>query len=126
MPGSDRPATICEGQRSCQLHCHSRRLSLSGTSATACQAARLATTEISLHTLRHTFASRQVMSVADLRTIQILGGWHDLSLVERYSHLSPGHCQQAIERIVEKFPAKLPPTPETGAVVQLAERRVSM
>jgi len=67
-----------------------------------------------------------VMSGADLRTIQILGGWRDLSLVQRYSHLSPGHCTQAIERIVEEFPAKLPPMPETWDVVQLAERRVSM
>lgn len=94
--------------------------------AKACEDAGLDGTGISLHTLRHTFASRLVMSGADLRTIQILGGWRDLSLVQRYSHLSPGHCQQAIERIVEEFPAKFPPMPETGAIVQLAERRVSM
>ena len=94
--------------------------------ATAYQKAGLAGTGISLHTLRHTFASRLVMSGTDLRTIQILGGWRDLSLVQRYSHLSPGLCRQAIEHIVEKFHAKLPPTPETGAVAQLAERHVSM
>lgn len=92
----------------------------------ACQEAGLDGTGISLHCLRHTFASRLVMSGADLRTIQILGGWRDLSLVQRYSHLSPGHCQQAIERIVEEFPARFPPTPESRAVMELAERRVSM
>lgn len=91
----------------------------------ACQDAGLDGTGISLHSLRHTFASRLVMSGADLRTIQILGGWRDLSLVQRYSHLSPGHCQQAIERIAEEFPAKFPPMPETEVVVQLAERRAS-
>src|SRR4029078_11826167 len=55
---------------------------------------------ISLHSLRHIFASRLVMSGADLRTIQTLGGWHDLSLVQRYGHLSPGHCTATIERII--------------------------
>lgn len=94
--------------------------------AKACQDAGLSGTGISLHTLRHTFASRLVMSGADLRTVQVLGGWRDLSLVQRYSHLSPGHCTEAIERIVESFPPNFLPTPETVAVVQLAERRVSM
>lgn len=61
--------------------------------------AGLAGTGLSLHSLRHTFASRLVMSGADLRTIQVLGRWRDLSLVQRYSHLSPGHCAEAIERI---------------------------
>ncbi len=92
----------------------------------ACEDAGLSGTGISLHTLRHTFASRLVMSGTDFRTIQILGSWRDLSLVQRYSHLSPGHCQQAFERIAEEFPAKFPPMQETRAVVQLAERRVSM
>src|SRR4029078_9087830 len=55
---------------------------------------------ISLHSLRHIFASRLVMSGADLRTIQTLGGWHYLSLVQRYGHLSPGHCTRTIERII--------------------------
>ena len=38
--------------------------------ATACQAAALGGTGISLHTLRHTLASRPVMSGADLRTVR--------------------------------------------------------
>ena len=56
----------------------------------ACHDAGL--TGVSLHTLRHTFASRLVMAGVDTRTVQVLGGWLDLSLVQRYSHLSPGHC----------------------------------
>ena len=52
-----------------------------------------------IHTLRHTFASRLAMAGVDLRTIQELGGWHSLQMVERYSHLSPNHKAQAVERI---------------------------
>jgi hypothetical protein len=55
------------------------------------------------------------MSGADLRTVRSGGLARDLSLVQRYSHLSPDHCStEAIERIVEEFSTKLPPMPETG------------
>jgi site-specific recombinase XerD len=56
---------------------------------TACKEAGLH--EVSPHTLRHTFASRLAMAGVDARTIQDLGGWKTLALVERYSHLSPSH-----------------------------------
>jgi len=56
------------------------------------------------HTLRHTFASRFVMSGADLRTVQELGEWQTIAMVERYSHLSPQHKARAIERLAE-FPS---------------------
>jgi site-specific recombinase XerD len=51
-------------------------------------------------TLRHTFAL--VMAGVDLRTVQELGGWASLRMVERYSHLSPSHRAEAIERIASK------------------------
>jgi len=54
----------------------------------------------SWHGLRHTFASRLVMSGADLRTVQDLGGWRTLSMVTRYSHLAPDHLRAAVERLV--------------------------
>jgi integrase len=92
----------------------------------ACEDAGLAGTGLSLHSLRHTFASRLVMSGADLRTVQLLGGWRDLSLVQRYSHLSPGHCVQAIERIAGSFHNGIHITPVSGEVVHLAERRVTV
>jgi site-specific recombinase XerD len=50
--------------------------------------------------LRHTFASRLVMAGVDLRTVQELGGWSALELVQRYTHLSPGHKAEAVERII--------------------------
>jgi integrase len=92
----------------------------------ACEDAGLAGTGLSLHSLRHTFASRLVMSGADLRTIQVLGGWRDLSLVQRYGHLSPGHRTQAIERIAGEFHNAIHNNPVSGDVVHLAERLVSV
>jgi len=55
--------------------------------------------DVTPHVLRHTFASRLAMAGIDVRTIQELGGWGELSMVERYSHLSPNHKAQAVERI---------------------------
>jgi integrase len=51
------------------------------------------------HTLRHTFGSRLVMAGVDLRTVQELGGWKSLKMVQRYSHLSHTHNAEAVERI---------------------------
>jgi site-specific recombinase XerD len=39
------------------------------------------------------------MAGVDPRTIQELGGWASLAMVERYTHLSPTHKVEAIERI---------------------------
>jgi site-specific recombinase XerD len=52
------------------------------------------------HGNRHTFASRLVMTGVDLRTVQELGGWRTLGMVERYAHLSPTHLHAAVERLV--------------------------
>ena len=43
------------------------------------------------HGNRHTFASRLVMAGVDLRTVQQLGGWQSLAMVQRYAHLAPDH-----------------------------------
>jgi hypothetical protein len=42
------------------------------------------------------------MENVDLLTIRDLGGWKTLSMVQRYSHLSPGHRQSAIERLATR------------------------
>jgi site-specific recombinase XerD len=52
------------------------------------------------HGNRHTFASRLVMAGVDPRTVQELGGWRTLAMVQRYSHLDPEHLQSAVERLV--------------------------
>jgi integrase len=52
------------------------------------------------HGNRHTFSSRLVMAGVDLLTVQKLGGWRSLAMVQRYAHLSPGHLHAAVERLV--------------------------
>ena len=52
------------------------------------------------HSNRHSFASRLVMAGVDLRTVQELGGWKTLGMVQRYAHLAPSHLQAAVERLV--------------------------
>ena len=92
----------------------------------ACKDAGLADTGVSLHTLRHTFASNLVMAGVDLVTVQQYGGWSDLSLVQRYSHLSASHKARAIETIAERFHNVVHNSPISGRVIDLAEQRVSM
>jgi site-specific recombinase XerD len=53
------------------------------------------------HTLRHTFASRLVMARVDLRTVQELMGHKDITMTLRYSHLSPSHLKDAVQRLVK-------------------------
>jgi site-specific recombinase XerD len=52
------------------------------------------------HCNRHTFASALVMSRADLLSVQKLGGWRTLSMVQRYAHLAPDHLRAAVDRLV--------------------------
>jgi integrase len=53
------------------------------------------------HGNRHTFASRLVMAGVDLRSVQQLGGWQSLAMVQRYAHLAPEHLRAAVERLVQ-------------------------
>ncbi len=95
---------------------------------TACRRAGLK--GVSPHVLRHTFASRLVMAGVDLRTVQELGGWSSLDLVQRYAHLNPGHKAEAVERLVpassaEKVPT-LFPTPAERDTLASRNRVVSL
>jgi hypothetical protein len=40
------------------------------------------------------------MAGVDLRSVQELGGWRTLAMVQRYSHLSPDHLRAAVDRLV--------------------------
>jgi site-specific recombinase XerD len=95
---------------------------------TACRRAGL--TDVTPHVLRHTFASRLVMAGVDLRTVQELGGWSSLELVQRYAHLSPGHKAEAVERIsaanVTENSPTLFPTPTRHDILPLRKRAVSL
>ena len=92
--------------------------------AAALKAAKLDGTGVTPHTCRHTFASRLAMAGVDLRTIQELGGWSDLSLVQRYSHLAPQHKAQAVESIAV-FPYAMPKTAEQTVDKKLLNMRKS-
>lgn len=52
------------------------------------------------HCLRRTFASRLVMAGVPLRTVQELMGHKTIQMTIRYSHLSPGHMQEAVDKLV--------------------------
>ncbi len=70
---------------------------------TACRNAKL--TDVSgPHVLRHTFGSRLGMAGVDARTIQELGGWKNLKMVERYTHLIPDHKVAAIRKLRNNVP----------------------
>jgi integrase len=65
----------------------------------ACDRAGL--TDVTVHTTRHTFATRLCENGVDLRTVQELGGWATLSLVQRYAHVSPVRKAEAVEGLVK-------------------------
>ncbi|MCI0527391.1 MAG: site-specific integrase, partial [Nitrospira sp.] len=50
------------------------------------------------HTLRHTAASRRIMAGVDLVAVKEILGHRDIQTTLRYSHLSPGHLRDAINR----------------------------
>ena len=58
--------------------------------------------DFNFHDLRHDFASRLVMSGADIKTVQELLGHADLTMTLRYSHLAPSHKAAAVERLTER------------------------
>ena len=63
--------------------------------------------DFTFYDLRHTFASRLVMSGVDLPTVQALMGHKDISMTFRYTHLSSDHKQRAV-RTLESFAEKSP------------------
>ena len=54
------------------------------------------------HDTRHTAASRLVMAGVDLFTVKEILGHKTLAMTARYSHLSPGHQRQALERLADR------------------------
>ena len=51
----------------------------------------------------------------DLRTLQGLGGWSQIRILERYGHVSLNRKAEAVEGLTrKKFPYTIPYTGETG------------
>ncbi len=60
------------------------------------------------HVCRHTFASRLAEKGVSLRTIQKLGRWADIRMVQRYANVSERQMKEAIEQISENSPLNIP------------------
>jgi site-specific recombinase XerD len=53
--------------------------------------------------MRHTFATKLDETGTSLRTIQELGRWADIRMVQRYSNISERNKREAIERLSKNF-----------------------
>ncbi|MDZ4734448.1 MAG: site-specific integrase [Nitrospirota bacterium] len=58
------------------------------------------------HDLRHTFATRLVQAGADIYTVQKLGRWKTISMVQRYAHHHAESLRAGIE-ILDRVPAEI-------------------
>jgi len=87
--------------------------------------------DVTPHVMRHTFASRLAMAGEGLRTIQELGGWSNLDMVQRYSHLDHRHKVEAVEKIASHFttlfttPQRVVAVNPRGPVAQMDRAEVS-
>ncbi len=61
---------------------------------------------VSLHTLRHTFASHLAMSSVDIMTVSKLLGHSEISMTMRYAHLSQSHAKHAVDVLNHKLDVK--------------------
>ena len=66
-------------------------------------AARKANVVQGVHVLRHTFCSHLAMRGAPARAIQELAGHSELSVTQRYMHLSPAALDAAIRLLDSRF-----------------------
>jgi integrase len=56
---------------------------------------------LSFHCLRHTGASRMLARGVDIKTVQLLGGWRDITVLQRYLHPTDDARRKAVETVSE-------------------------
>ncbi|MBP7675987.1 MAG: site-specific integrase [Thermoanaerobaculia bacterium] len=78
---------------------------------------------LTVHSLRHTFASWLVADGVPLRTVSELLGHSNIVQTSRYAHLAPEHLREAVDRIGRLEGSGVSPAPREGAVIPLDERR---
>jgi site-specific recombinase XerD len=78
------------------------------------------------HCLRHTFASRLVMTGVDLRTVQELLGHKTIAMTVRYSHLAPKHTLAAVERLDAPTEQSTDTTTDTAALPKSESQAVML
>jgi len=65
--------------------------------------------DVTPHAMRHTFASRLGEKGTDIRTIQELGRWADIRMVQRYANVTERRKREAVEKLSENSPPGFPP-----------------
>ena len=54
---------------------------------------------ISLHALRHTFASHLIMNGVDITSVQTILGHHSVTVTQIYLHLDPNYLARTVEKL---------------------------
>jgi integrase len=73
--------------------------------------------DLRFHDLRHTWATHLAMAGTPSRTLQKLGGWKDLKMVQRYASVTPDNEESAVNTLDGIFgtPTKSPQAEAQGA-----------
>ena len=67
----------------------------------ACRIARI--DDFRFHDLRHTFASNLLLSGSSLKDVKEIIGHSDLSMTDRYSHITTEHMTSRLDRLAEHY-----------------------
>ena len=109
IPLTSRAATIIQrqvrhGDAPCVFtHSEGRAYSLAQVSMAVIRAAKQAQlSDVSLHTLRHTFISRLVQAGRPLPEVAALAGHRDIKMTMRYAHLAPSHLRAGIAALEQR------------------------
>jgi integrase len=120
VPVSKRLRTALDALPSNGAHCFpsvqggtvaARRKRLSDAFAELCRRATVPYGRphgITFHALRHTGASRMLSRGVDIKTVQELGGWADLAILQRYLHPTDPGRRAAVEAVSCSAPVTRP------------------